>query len=128
MSDPLEVSADLTGEHVISAKRPWFNPVNDVDVSLTSLALWLETELTFATPAEVSSAISAHNDDTGAHGQTTTDRAMLTAADDSAQRTLLSVETTAQLNARDTANRNRANHTGTQAQSTVVNLVTDLAA
>lgn len=37
-------------------------------------------------------------------------------------------ETTTQLNARDTANRSRANHTGTQAQSTVSDLTTDLAA
>ena len=37
-------------------------------------------------------------------------------------------ETTTELNTRDTANRARANHTGTQAQSTVTNLTTDLAA
>jgi hypothetical protein len=35
-------------------------------------------------------------------------------------------ETTAELNARDTANRDRANHTGTQAQSTITGLVSDL--
>lgn len=37
-------------------------------------------------------------------------------------------EDTTALNARDTANRSRVNHTGSQAQSTVTNLVTDLAA
>jgi hypothetical protein len=37
-------------------------------------------------------------------------------------------ETTTELNARDTANRDRANHTGTQAQSTITDLVSDLAA
>lgn len=35
-------------------------------------------------------------------------------------------ETTTTLNARDTNNRDRANHTGSQAQSTITNLVTDL--
>lgn len=37
-------------------------------------------------------------------------------------------ETTTELNTRDTANRARANHTGTQAQSTITDLTTDLAA
>lgn len=37
-------------------------------------------------------------------------------------------EDTTALNARDTANRSRANHTGSQAQSTITDLVTDLAA
>jgi hypothetical protein len=41
---------------------------------------------------------------------------------------LSSFETTTQLNTRDTNNRARANHTGTQAQSTIDNLTTDLAA
>lgn len=36
-------------------------------------------------------------------------------------------ETSTELNTRDTNNRNRANHTGTQAQSTITNLTTDLA-
>jgi hypothetical protein len=51
-------------------------------------------------------------------------RAILTAADADAQRAALSVETTTQLNARDTANRDRANHTGTQAASTITGLAT----
>jgi hypothetical protein len=46
-------------------------------------------------------------------------RSMITAATAAAQRTLLSVETTAQLDARDTNNRARANHTGTQDASTI---------
>jgi hypothetical protein len=50
---------------------------------------------------------------------TTAGRSMLTAADAAAQRALLSVETTTQLNARDTNNRNRANHTGTQLAATI---------
>ena len=37
-------------------------------------------------------------------------------------------EGTTALNARDTANRSRANHTGAQAQSTITDLITDLAA
>jgi hypothetical protein len=53
-------------------------------------------------------------------------RALLTAADVAAQRTALAVESTTQLNTRDTANRSRANHTGTQAISTVAGLQTAL--
>lgn len=53
-------------------------------------------------------------------------RTLLTAADAAAQRTALSVESTTQLNARDTANRDRANHTGAQAIATVTGLQTAL--
>jgi hypothetical protein len=49
-------------------------------------------------------------------------RSLLTAADAAAQRSLLSVETTTQLNTRDTNNRNRANHTGTQSAATITGL------
>ena len=41
---------------------------------------------------------------------------------------LLPYETESELDDRDTANRNRANHTGTQAQSTITDLVADLGA
>lgn len=53
---------------------------------------------------------------------TTAGRSLLTAADVAAQRTLLESETTTQLNARDGANRNRLNHTGTQPASTITGL------
>lgn len=46
-------------------------------------------------------------------------RTLLTAADAAAQRTALAVESTTQLNTRDTNNRSRANHTGTQDSSTI---------
>lgn len=67
-------------------------------------------ELAPATHTHPASAIS----DSTAAGRT-----LLTAADAAAQRTALAVETTTQLNSRDTANRDRANHSGTQAASTI---------
>lgn len=49
-------------------------------------------------------------------------RALLTAADAASQRAALSVESSAQLDARDAASRDRANHTGTQPASTITGL------
>lgn len=49
-------------------------------------------------------------------------RALLTATDAAAQRSALAVESSAQLNARDAANRDRANHTGTQPAATITGL------
>jgi hypothetical protein len=49
-------------------------------------------------------------------------RSLLTAADAAAQRALLSVETTTQLDTRDADNRARANHTGTQSAATITGL------
>jgi hypothetical protein len=65
-----------------------------------------------------------------AHGHPATDisdstaagRSLLTAADAEAQRALLSVETTTQLDTRDADNRARANHTGTQSAATITGL------
>jgi hypothetical protein len=89
---------------------------------------------TFATVATT----GAYSDLTGipstfppsAHGHPATDisdstaagRSLLTAADAAAQRALLSVETTAQLDTRDADNRARANHTGTQSAATITGL------
>lgn len=72
----------------------------------------------------VTAAIAAHNANTSAHGQTAAGRALLTAADATAQRAALSVESSTQLDARDTANRDRANHTGTQLASTISDFAT----
>ena len=60
---------------------------------------------------------AAEIDDSTAAG-----RALLTAEDAAAQRTALSVESSAQLDARDAANRDRANHTGTQPAATITGL------
>lgn len=49
-------------------------------------------------------------------------RALLTAVDAAGQRSALSVESSAQLDARDASNRDRANHTGTQPASTITGL------
>ncbi|MFN3578710.1 MAG: hypothetical protein ACK4TJ_17270, partial [Tabrizicola sp.] len=49
-------------------------------------------------------------------------RALLTASDAASQRAALSVESSAQLDARDAANRDRANHTGTQPAATITGL------
>jgi hypothetical protein len=81
------------------------------------------------TPAQVLSdigaAASSHTHPASQISDSTAaGRTLLTAADAAAQRTALSVETTAQLNARDTANRDRANHTGTQAAATITGLAT----
>lgn len=76
---------------------------------------------TFAPSAHTHPA-SAISDSTAAG------RALLTAADAAAQRTALSVETTSQLNSRDTANRDRANHTGTQLAATISDFASAVAA
>ena len=55
-------------------------------------------------------------------GITVTGQSLITAADAEAVRTASGTESTTQLDARDTANRARANHTGTQAISTVSGL------
>jgi hypothetical protein len=68
-------------------------------------------------------APSAHTHPASAISDSTTaGRDIVTAVDAAAQRSLLSVESTTQLNARDTANRARSNHTGAQAISTITGL------
>lgn len=84
-----------------------------------SMALIPVASFATASHTQVASTIS----DSTAAG-----RSMLTAVDAAAQRALLTVETTTQLNTRDTNNRARANHTGTQLAATISDFATAVAA
>jgi len=108
-------------------------PVNQGGTNITSytannyIRASGSTTLEQRTPAQVltdiGAAASSHTHTASQISDSTAaGRTILTAVDAAAQRTALTVESTTQLNSRDTANRTRSNHTGTQAASTITGL------
>lgn len=111
IADVTGLQAALDGKANTSHTQAWAT----ITATPTTLAGYGITDAAAAVHTHTASQIS----DSTAAGRT-----LLTAADVAAQRAALSVETTTQLNSRDTANRSRANHTGTQAASTITGLAT----
>ncbi len=113
----LHVIAHVTGlQAALDGKQPAGSYAPLVHTHPISDVTGLQAALDGKAPA-VHTHTAAQISDSTAAGRT-----LLTAADAAAQRLALSVESSAQLDTRDAANRNRANHTGTQAIATVTGL------
>jgi hypothetical protein len=109
-----------TGSYLTSESDPVFSASAASGITSGQVANW-NTAYGWGNHATAGYAPASHTHPASQISDSTAaGRTILTAADAAAQRTALSVETTTQLNARDTDNRSRANHTGTQAASTIV--------
>lgn len=98
---------------------------NGMQVSISPEFARFLDQATFMVDGKAAEAHTHRADDI--NDASITGKALLRAVDEETGRTVLSVESTAQLDARDTASRARANHTGTQAWSTITATPTTLA-